>query len=221
MLGAVTFDGSLGNFTFSIDGLGDFPVRLVRPNVYVRPPSPEISQLPPGKSWLAVNLDHFSEATVGSNLRQVSSAAAMCTQYLSYLDAVSPRSVEEVGPQVLEGVSTIEYQATLDLDRAADLDPAARAVTDRLEAQTRQSTMAVQVWVDTQGWVRQLTVTVPLPAGSVATVPPPSAATTLAATTPNELQVTIYLYDFGSPVDVSAPPAGQVDDTASQFAQAL
>jgi hypothetical protein len=221
MLGGVTFDGSLGSFTFSIDGLGDFPVRLVRPSVYVQPPPSETSQLTARTSWLEVHLDQASEGTIGSNLRQVSASAVMFTQYLSYLDAVSPRSVDEVGPQSLDGVSTIEYQATVDLARAADLEPADTAAISNLEAQTHQSTMAAQIWVDSQGWIRQLTLTVPLPARSIITLPPPPAATTLAPSTPNELQVTIYLYDFGSRIDVSAPPAGQIDDTAAQFAQAL
>jgi len=220
--GAVTFDGALGEFTYSIDGMGDFNARLVRPDVYVQPPAAETSQLAAGKSWLEVSLNQVNAASVGSDLRRISASSAMYTQYLSYLRYIDPHSVELLGPQLLAAVATTEYQATVDLATVAAKDPPDRPVIDQLEAQSHQTKMTVQVWVNSDRWVQQVGVTLPLSPGSVVTLPPPPAAsTTLSPTAPSELQLSIYLSGFGTPVQVVAPPPGQVDHAAANFDQPL
>lgn len=222
--GSMAFNGQLADFTYSIDGLGDFEVRLIKPDLYVEVPTTLANQLPPGKSWVGVTVGPASQAVIGANLSQVASVSAMCSQYLMFLGSISAGSVEELGPQTLQGLQTTEYQATVDLSRAAAREPRDRAVIDKIEAQTHDSTFPVQVWVDGQGQVSQLAVTMPLPPGSVSIPSSAPAATTSASSSPQplSLQVTLYLYDFGVPVQVAAPPAAQVDKGgAARFAQPL
>jgi hypothetical protein len=55
------------------------------------------------------------------------------------------------------------------------------------------------VWIDGQGQVRQEDLTVAATSGSTAV----------------SADVTVQYYDFGAPVDLVAPPAGQVVDFSS------
>ena len=63
--------------------------------------------------------------------------------------------------------------------------------------------MPVQVWLDAQGRVRQITIQIQASTTASST---PGATTQATAET---VSTTVDYYDFGTPVDVSSPPSGK------------
>ena len=131
---------------------------------------------------------------------------------LSYLQGVTNSSIiTTVGPATIRGVDTTEYTATVDLTKVADQkSPAEQAALKSLEAQLHTSIMPIQVWLDAQGRVRQITVQV-----QASTTASSSTGSTIPATS-GKVTSTANYYDFGIPVDVSAPPSAQVDNVTDQ-----
>ena len=211
-IGSVDFANQNGSLTFSSPTTGTFNVRLISPLLYLQLPASESTQLPPGKSWVEINLNTISEAKLGQSFSQLTSSSQESTQTLSYLQGVSSTGINTVGPATIRGVATTEYKATVDLTKVADKkSPAEQAALKSLEAQLHTSTMPVQVWLDAQGRVRQITDQV-----QASTTPSSTPGSTTPATTAN-VSTTVDYYDFGTPVDVSSPPPAQVDDVTGQI----
>jgi hypothetical protein len=76
----------------------------------------------------------------------------------------------------------------------------------------QSSTIPLQVWLDAQGRVRQVAYQLSLPS-TTGSIPLPGSTTAAAS---SSFTATIDFYDFGIPVDVSAPPADQVFNATSQ-----
>jgi hypothetical protein len=210
--GSLDFSSSDMALTFSSpQTAGNYSALFVTPNLYIQLPAADKAQLPAGKTWISLNLNTLTEAKLGASLSQLSSSSQESTQLLSYLQSVSTSGITTVGPATIKGVVTTEYKATVDLTKAADQkSPAAQAAIKSLEAQVNATTLPVQIWLDGQGRVRQVSeqlqvssnaqsnggTTVPAPSGSVST--------------------TVDYYDFGTPFTVQPPPSSQVDDITSQ-----
>ena len=211
--GSVEFSSGNGDLTFSSPTSGTFTARLITPLLYLQLPASESAQLPPGKTWAELNLNTVSEAKLGQIFTQLTDSSQESTQLLSYLQGVSGSSITTVGPATIRGVVATEYTATVDLTKVADQkSPAEQAALKSLEAQLHTSTMPLQVWLDTQGRVRQITVQVRDSAtASSATGSTPSASS-------GNMTATVDYYDFGTTVNVSAPPSAQVDNVTYQVA---
>lgn len=198
---------------FSVPRTGTFVLRLFTPELYMQVPAGLHSQMPPGKSWVAINLDQITKSQLGASLSQLSNSSTMPTQYLSYLQAVSTNGVSREGSATIRGVHTTRYQAAIDLDRAGSRNGAASTAIQRLEAQLHQAALPIQVWLDDQGRVRQLKYSVPIPAA-----PANAGSASSSGAGGGSLDATMDFYDFGVPVDVTAPPASQIEDVTGQFA---
>ena len=85
-----------------------------------------------------------------------------------------------------------------------------------MEAQLHTSTMPVQVWLDAQGRVRQISYQLH---ESTAASSSSSAGTTTPAASGIETSTVDY-YDFGTPVNVSPPPSAQVQNVTGQVVAA-
>jgi hypothetical protein len=210
--GSVDFDTSNCTLTFSSpQAAGNFSALFVSPNLYVQLPAADKAQLPTGKTWISLNLNTVSEAKLGASLSQLSSSSQESTQLLSYLQSVSTSGITTVGPATIKGEPTTEYKATIDLTKAADQkSPAAQAAIKSLEAQVNATTLPVQVWLDAQGRVRQVSQQL-----QVSTNSQSSGGTTIPAAS-GSVSTTADYYDFGTPVSVQPPPASQVDDVTNQ-----
>jgi hypothetical protein len=209
--GLVDFSSGDGDLTFSSASTGKFTERLISPVLYLQLPASDSAQLPPGKTWAAINLNTISEAKLGQSYAQLTSSSQESTQTLSYLQGVSSTGIITVGPATIRGIATTEYKATVDLTKVADQkSPTEQAALKSLEVQSHTSTMPVQVWLDAQGRARQIAVQVQ----DSTTASSNTGSTT--PTTSGSVTSTVDYYDFGTPVDVSAPPASQVDDVTNQ-----
>jgi hypothetical protein len=209
--GSVDFGTGNGGLTFSSSQTGSFSDRFISPNLYIQLPATDKAQLPAGKTWISLNLNTIAEAKLGASLAQLSSTSEESTQLLSYLQSVSSTGVTTVGPATIEGVATTEYKATVDLTKVADQKiPSEQAAIKSLEAQLNATTLPVQVWLDAQGRVRQVSDQL-----QVSTTPQSSNGTTVPAVM-GSISTTVDYDDFGTPVTVQAPPSSQVDDVTSK-----
>jgi hypothetical protein len=117
---------------------------------------------------------------------------------LDYLQGVSG-DVHVEGHDTLHGDATTRYGATLDLDRALSriTDTSRRAVVKHAMDLRGVAKFPAQVWIDDQGRMRKLALTIDLKA----------AVAQLGAAPGSDPKITesLELYDFGVSVDVQAP----------------
>jgi hypothetical protein len=199
--GALTMDMS----AMRIPGVqGAIGLRVVDGVIYMNLGSmlgstPEARQLFGDKPW--IKLDVTKAGGVGAAAGGFGGLGT--SDPTSTLDALrgAGSDVRVVGHDEVRGVETTHYHATIDLERALDKLPAAqRDRAARAMQELGTGSVPADVWIDAQGRLRKLTMT-------------------LDATTEGTHvgAVTMELYDFGTPVDVQAPPADQVTDLGSML----
>ena len=154
------------------------------------------------KPWLKLDLQKIGKSAGIDMNAAMSTGGSDPTQMLSYLNAASD-SVDPVGSEDVRGTQTTHYHVVVDLLKMADAVPAAeqRALRGTLRREVEligTHTMPIDVWIDSHGLVRREHIDF--------SMNPPGASTTV------EMQMTIEYFDFGAPVHVVAPPAGQVAD---------
>jgi hypothetical protein len=192
------FDGPIGTVT------GDgFEIRSVDGTVYMRVPSTLHAPLTEDKPWIAV------DAPSGSNA--FSSPFALGSQSdptkaLAYLEKVSS-DVREVGSESIRGVDTTHYTATVDLGKALEQN---KDVPSGLRDSVKElaglfGNIPADVWIDGDGRLRRLSLQLDL--SEMFRGFGPSGSTGADHVVITE---TLDLYDFGTPVNVEAPPADQV-----------
>jgi hypothetical protein len=120
---------------------------------------------------------------------------------LAFLRTVG--TVDTVGQQTLDGVQTTHYHAVIDLSRLAAVLPVPAGSTAAsgvgpLSQALGGSGLPLDVWVDAQERVRELTMSTPAGAGSSSL----------------QFSMTMKLFDYG-PQPAVAAPAGAVQDGTS------
>ncbi len=169
--------------------------------IYVRPPA-GLNPLSSDKPWLSVDaatLTRLTRLTLGDIGTEISGAPL---DALSYLRAVSGEVVAE-GPDTVRGEPTTRYRVMIDPAKVVGQLPEALRPADADAAGAAPPSLPANLWIDGQGRLRKLVIASPAD-GS-----PPKGGDlrSLGATT-----VTLELFDFGVPVQVSAPPADEVAD---------
>ena len=152
------------------------------------------------KPWVSVDaatLNRLTALALGDLGSQVTAAPL---DALAYLKAFSG-DVQVVGPDTVRGEATTRYRGTVDAQRVAQQLPAG-AGPDAGRAAREVGSVPADLWIDGQGRLRKLVLTVD---GSKLEGAPATAPIGIAT-------VTLELWDFGTPVDASAPPADQVVD---------
>lgn len=176
----------------------DISERMIGSVIYMH--SPLLAGV--GKPWIKLDLQQFGKSQ-GLDLNATMSASSSDpAQMLTYLNAASD-SIDRVGTQNVRGVATTRYHVVLDLFKIAARAPSSqRAAVRRTFAREAKllgsHTMPIDVWIDSSGLVRREHIQIPLKAPSI-----PAGAS---------MAMTIDLFDFGVPVHVKAPPAGDVTD---------
>ena len=118
---------------------------------------------------------------------------------LDYLRATG--KLKKEGTEEIRGIETTHYTGTVDLKKVPATAPArsraeVRKNVDRLISLTGQQTIPVEVWVDGNGYIRRETYTNKLPIQNQKA----------------DVQSTLELFDFGTPVVAPVPPAEDVTD---------
>jgi predicted small secreted protein len=155
---------------------------------------PALDQYLNGKTWVKADLNALAQKA-GVNLQQLLQMAGSQdpTKALQLLQSVG--DVKEVGSAKLDGVDTTEYGGTVDVQKVAQLLGGNLA---RQLGQAKVATIPIEVWIDSNGLVRQVHETYSY------------AVSGTRATT----DLTESLSDFGVQTSITPPPADQTVDVA-------
>ncbi|HXJ63105.1 MAG TPA: LppX_LprAFG lipoprotein [Actinomycetota bacterium] len=161
-------------------------VRTIGDTVYVKAPG-----LSADKPWVKTDTSTFNAQNGGA-------AASDPTQFLDYLRG-SSNSVTDEGTDTVRGVHTRKMKAVLDLQKAAEKLPAdQRKAVEQAIQQLGTSTIPAEVWIDDQGRLAKMTFSVGTPSGAS------------GSGGGGSLDLTFELFDYGAPVNVTAPPPSEV-----------
>jgi len=170
---------------------------------YVRFPALD-EQLPNGKSW--IRTDSRTAAGQGFDVSQFDQLASNDPrELLDFLQGVSGE-IETVGSEVLRGVKTTHYRATIDPLEYAKLAPAEKqqelqSLVEQMAGQSGLGEIPVDVWLDESGLVRKLTMAF--------------SATQPGTSEQSNVSMTFELYDYGEAVDIALPPQSEVVDASA------
>jgi hypothetical protein len=195
----------LGTVDAELAGIGKMAMVFDGPVFYMHLSGLQ-SELPKGKKWVKIDLRRAG-ASAGADLGGLSQLSQSPAQQLQYLRAAS-NEIEERGQERIRGVETTRYRALVDLRKAIELQveqapPKFRDAMrkDALKAieQTGVDEIPLDVWIDAAGLPRRMTLAFDL----------------TAAGESGNLEMTMELFDFGTKVSTSTPPAGQVLDVTA------
>ncbi len=189
--GVVNFATQDSTLVMNMPGFGTIEQRTVDGIIYMRLPA----GTSPGKPWLSVD----PRQLLGASLKGLAGSQSDPTQYLAFLAGVSDR-VKIIGTEAVRGVATTHYRAVIDMSKALRDAWMPRALRDRLAIYAPNfgsAKLPTDAWIDAQGRARKVTMHLDL-------------ADILGARTSGAMSVSIEFFDFGTPVDVQAPPPNQV-----------
>ena len=157
-----------------------------------------------GKEWLRIDLDEVggpAELEGLSDLLQAQSddpATALWSLH-------GAGQVSRIGKEAIRGARTTWFEATVDVDKAAAAAPAEQqAALGRIKEAFGVTRIPTDVWIDGDGRVRRLKQTLDYT----------GAAQVGSGSLPEKVELTLELYDFGTPVSVRLPPPDDVADYA-------
>jgi hypothetical protein len=165
-------------------------------------------KLPGGARWIKLDVARVGQS-LGFDFRQLSGGQSNPAEFLDYLKA-SAGAVTPVGHDLVRGVASTHYRATIDLRKVAGALPQAsraelQAALAKVIARSGVSSLPVDVWVDTHGLVRRIALTLSQPVGGQQL----------------QFQVTIDLFGFGATPAVTPPRDGEVLDGTQAALAAL
>jgi hypothetical protein len=186
--------------------LGRIEVRSTGRDYFVHLP-PQLTGVAGGKPWVRVDRSTL-QALAGSQLGVPGLGTTLdFSSVLAWLRGVSGQ-ITTVGNERINGTPTIHYRAQVDLSRVAATMGADTNDASAL-AQASGRTVPMDVWIDAQGRLRQLKVTLDLNtlhASQGATLPTQGRGTAV---------LTVDFWNFGVTVHPVPPPADQVSDASS------
>lgn len=183
-------------------GMGEMELIMDGTTVYMK--LPNAAQMGIQTTWVKMDAEAMSG---GQGLGQPGLANNDPSQTMEMLRGVSD-DVEEVGTdEDVRGTSTTHYKATLDLEKALAEAPGKdkKAMRQQLEM-LGTKTLPVEVWVDEEGLLRRMEMTMDLSKLDTGGAP--------AGSVPTSMFIQMDLYDFGTEVNVEPPPANDVTDFA-------
>lgn len=205
--GVIDFAAPSADLTENL-GVGTMEVRFLNGLIYAQLPPQLAQRMSAGKPWISLDLNKIAQQQYGASLADLQSTLpGDPTDTLGYLRGAGDE-VTKVGQEAIGGVQTTHYNVTLDLDKAAaNQTPQGKQAVQKLEQRLGTHTLPAQVWIDDQGRLRKMTFTETM-------ANPPSRPNGQSG--PITLDVTEVLSDFGTPVNVAAPPMDQTTDTTDQ-----
>jgi hypothetical protein len=201
-----SFGAAFGAKQDDLEELGDpakWKVEAIQDGTrfYVSSPLFE-SALPVGKTWISGDLEKIGREH-GVDLGQVGAFGKSDPRDMLDVLRAASGDLEQLGEDEVRGVAATHYRTTIDADelRAQLAKTDAAGVADGLADSIRSAGLdeiPIDVWVDEDSLLRRLEMTLTLEQlGGKA-----------------ESSLTMDLFDYGEPVDVTPPPAAQVADVA-------
>lgn len=171
-------------------------VVVLNKTAYVYLPSVAAS-IKPGAQWLKFDTSSLpSSVTKGANPGALTNINPQ--QALAQLTAAV--TVHKLGKTTVRGSSTTHYQAAVNIAKVVAILPKSQQATEKAAlAKLGLKSLPIDVYVDGSGLVRRVGLSL---AGLKAAAGSPAVS----------LKMTFDLYDFGTHVSVSAPPASKTAD---------
>jgi hypothetical protein len=166
-----------------------------------------VSKIPTlnGKPWLKIDL---AKASAAAGVPGISSLVNNPTssdpsQFLQYLRAAG--TISQDGTEVVNGIQTTRYKATISLDKVPNVVPpanrqAAQAAIQGIEKVTNLHQIPVVAWIDGHNLVRriQLSFNEKVPNGGTV-----------------NSKITVDILNYGPQPPATVPPSDQVSDISS------
>lgn len=202
-VGELTID--LGQLGAAAGGPSSLKTVFVKDTVYTQLPGAR------GAQWVKIGPEQLQQMGLPASSAQSGQNDPRAT--LQMLRGVSD-DVTEVGKEDVRGETTAHYRGTVNLDKAVEQSPPeVRPQVQQAVQQLGTRQMPVDVWVDKQGRMRRLSYELDLSnamasqAGASQSGAPKGQAVPAGL---GKMLVTIELFDFGVPVNVTPPPDNQV-----------
>ena len=212
------FDGQSADVTTDLSGAlaaagapsgtsGQIEIRYLQENgdpvIYANAPALS-AMIPGGATWVRLDLETLGKS-FGVDLSQfLGQSAQNPSDALSLLESIG--SVDKVGTETIDGVSTTHYTADIDATKVADqaASQIGGALGQRIQsavsnASATPAPIPVDVWIGDDGLVRRVVLDL--------------SGTHDGQTGSLHLQLDIS--DYGTPVNVTAPPSSDVFDATS------
>jgi hypothetical protein len=206
--GVIGFAGQTVDLTETLPGnQGTGETRFVNGVLYERLPGALVAQLSGGKPWISLDVNALSGRS-GNLQPLIADAPSDPSTILGFLRGAGDQ-VDTIGPETVDGTPTTHYTVLIDLDKAAaGQSTQAQNAVHALEQQLGTHTLPAQVWLDSDGRLRKISMRETLTGAATPT-------STTPPTTPSgniSFDFTATLSDFGVPADITAPPANQTTD---------
>ncbi|HZO96164.1 MAG TPA: hypothetical protein VFB42_02215 [Gaiellaceae bacterium] len=159
--------------------------------------------LPGGKTWIRIDLERAGKS-LGIDFDQLVGSSQSPAQTLGLLR--SSGHFTAVGGETVDGVETTHYRGSVDLAEVAKAGGVPARAVEKLSRLGAPTAMPFDVWVDHSGLVRRIVERYERTVGGSS----------------SSMEITIDLGNYGTEVEVSAPPSDEVFDVtelASKAAQ--
>lgn len=215
--GAVDLADDEAYLDMRIPEFGSFQMRQIGPIFYSKFPKGIRSEMPQEKPWLKMDLDTLFMQSYGTTYTEFQGTMPDdLTEEFRYLKDISS-SVKRVETVEVRGIETTRYRARLSFDKAATgQDEEIKAIYSDIEEELGMSSLPVDAWIDEQGRVRRYKMSLPIPNDDADDLPK-----NYRRSMASQITVIEDLYDFGTPVEVDAPPAGQTTDLTGLYSQSV
>ncbi|GGW47742.1 putative lipoprotein [Streptomyces lucensis JCM 4490] len=178
--------------------------RVVDGVVYQKPSGGRGGSVPGGKTWMKIDLARLT--------RQGSAGRSQVTdpaEPVRYLKHIGSGDVTRLGTRTVDGTRTTHYRVSVPVSALSRGD---KGQEQELRRQLGKSSLPVDLWLDERGRLRQESVRLALRPLKQRT--PGKEDTTVTSTT------VLRFTDYGTAVDVTAPPAGDTADVTDRMARA-
>lgn len=197
--GAMNLATKAADVTATMPVIGSLEMRIVGTTMYMHFPAALANQIPGGKSWVSLSFGQLCGGSGGSLFGGAGAAdPGSALEQLRNSGSV----VRDVGSGTVDGAPATHYRVTIDMAKALQSAktrcPGGPVGQNLQNVAGRIHFQPMDVWVDGQDRVRRVhfVETVPVQSKSITT------------------DMTMDLSDFGTPVQVSAPPAADTLDAA-------
>jgi len=184
--GAIDFRTPAGTMTYSLSP-GDMSGEMILDGTVWYVKMPALTGLAGGKQWLELDVTKS-----GEHGQQALAMLKLFDPARLFGLLGSAGTFTAAGRETVGGVDTTHYTGSIDGAKFAAAIGAPSRARDH-----EQATFAADAWVDAHGYLRRLAFALPTTAASPA------------------VKVTVDFSDFGTTVDVTPPPADQVEDLSS------
>jgi hypothetical protein len=214
--GAFDFTNRRGRFDFNAAQLGtpgasgtisavfDFSAGLV---IYMD--FPQLSQTLGGKRWLKIDYASFGKSCGVDFNSAIQNQSGDPTSGIEQLRGAS--QITKVGNEKVRGVDTTHYRLVIDLDKAVRASPAAvRDAMQKLRNLYTVKTVPAEVWIDSHDRARRYKTTI-----DSSTIKLPCQTAIASNPFTGTITTSYEVYDFGTVVDATPPPADQTTDLSA------